>query len=57
MSINNLPRKIKIPEEIFNRHEELANIISDYLSDQYGFCHYGFDLELHVKNIKWDEED
>jgi len=36
--------------------------ISDFLSDKYGFCHYGFTYEetngkIHITNIKWDEEE
>lgn len=39
--------------------EEAADILSDWLSDTYGFCHYGFDYEIVdgtaiVSDIKWD---
>ena len=34
-----LPTEIEIPEEIVDEDE-----ISDYLSDQTGFCHYGFEV-------------
>lgn len=34
-----LPSEIEIPDDITDEEE-----ISDYLSDQTGFCHYGFDL-------------
>ena len=36
--------------------------ISDYLSNKYGFCHYGFTYEeegevITITNIEWDEEE
>lgn len=34
-----LPTEIDIPEGITDEEE-----ISDYISDETGFCHYGFDL-------------
>lgn len=39
--------------------DEAADILSDWLSDTYGFCHYGFDYEIVdgtviVSGIKWD---
>ena len=37
--LNKLPTGMKIPEYITDEDE-----ISDYLSDQTGFCHYGFEL-------------
>lgn len=41
-------------EEVF-----LSDAISDWLSDEYGFCHFGFDYEIEgdkirVYNIAWD---
>lgn len=35
-----LPTKLEIPKEL----EEDEEAISDYLSDETGFCHFGFDL-------------
>jgi hypothetical protein len=37
--LKQLPTEIEIPEEIVDEDE-----ISDYLSDQTGFCHYGFEV-------------
>lgn len=37
--LNQLPTEMKIPEDITDEEE-----ISDYLSDETGFCHYGFEL-------------
>ena len=42
--------------------DEREDAISDYLSDTYGFCHYGFcyeetDEQIHITNIEWDEEE
>lgn len=34
-----LPTEIEIPEDMTDEDE-----ISDYLSDETGFCHYGFEL-------------
>jgi hypothetical protein len=38
--------------------DEKVDIISDYLSDEYGFCHDGFDYEeldsIRIYNIEWD---
>lgn len=38
--LKELPKEIEIPEDM--EYDE----ISDYLSDQIGFCHFGFDVEL-----------
>lgn len=35
----NLPNDVEIPCDINDEDD-----ISDYLSDAYGFCHYGFEL-------------
>jgi len=40
----------------------LDDLISDWLSDTYGFTHFGFDYdvngdEVHVTNVQWDTED
>ncbi|MEY8422099.1 hypothetical protein AALB52_05010 [Lachnospiraceae bacterium 38-14] len=37
--LNQLPTEMEIPEGITDEEK-----ISDYLSDETGFCHYGFDL-------------
>lgn len=42
--------------------QEQEEAVSDYLSDTYGFCHYGFtyeetDGQIHITNIEWDEEE
>lgn len=73
-----LPKKVKIKfndlidnayleyEDIVEEDEDyLADAISDYLSDKYEYCHYGFDIEeidfekkvILVTNIKWDTSD
>lgn len=55
-------------DDIFEDEDELSDIVSDYLSDTFGFCHYGFDMErvynednepsqVIVSNIKWDTKD
>ena len=43
-----LPTEIEIPEKILedcDGEEEIAEAISDYISDETGFCHYGFEIE------------
>lgn len=37
--LKELPMEIKIPEGMTDEEE-----ISDYLSNETGFCHYGFEL-------------
>lgn len=48
---NYLPTEVEIPDEYATDPElledrvKLEEIISDWLSDEYGFCHDGFVLE------------
>ena len=46
--LKSLPTEIKIPDELLEGEDEdnYEDIISDYISDETGFCHYGFDLEV-----------
>ena len=30
----------------YDNEEELADFLSDWLSDEYGYCHKGFDFEV-----------
>lgn len=47
---DNLPTEVNIPEELIKGYDG-TNLdtyypdISDWLSDKYGFCHYGFEIE------------
>ena len=47
-----LPEEIEIPDEVIcdydpeEDYEELLDIISDYISDETGFCHNGFEVEI-----------
>lgn len=62
----NLPKEVDIDASIYgidlgSDESEIDEWVSDYLSDTYGFCHYGFDYELDkdnniikCSNIKWD---
>ena len=45
---NQLPKEIEIPEEVWEEYEEYQDedIISDYLSNDTGFCLFGFDLKV-----------
>lgn len=38
--LENLPKEIEIPEDIEDEDE-----ISDYITDETGFCHFGFEIE------------
>lgn len=61
-----LPHSVVISLKDLDFHpfeDDLDDLISDYLSDTYGFCHYGFDYEtdivagvIHVTDIFWDTE-
>ena len=48
--LNKLRKELSIDSDILsisdeNDREEVEEAISDYLSDTYGFCHYGFNFE------------
>lgn len=64
-----LPKEIEViirKEELESDdiEEELDEMISEYLSDEYGYCHNGFnyeitnehdeEFEIRIFNIKWD---
>lgn len=42
--LNELPTEIEIPEDMTDEDEIDEEEISDYLSDETGFCHNGFEL-------------
>lgn len=55
-------------DDLFEDEDYLSEIVGNRLSDTYGFCHYGFDMEkvynefnepsqVIVSNIKWDTTD
>ena len=59
----NLDVLVDEPEEVDDSWY-FDEVISDYLSDEYGFCHYGFDYTVdkdaglvHVTDIKWDTSE
>ena len=39
-----LPTEIEIPDYLVTDEDDLLNEVSDWLSDEYGFCHDGFEL-------------
>jgi len=58
----------EIEVENWGDEEEVGDAIGDYISDIFGYCHYGFDYELDtmdsgevkqiiVTDIKWDTSD
>ena len=55
-------------DDDYKDEESLADIVGDYLSDTYGFCHYGFEFEVLynefnepsevvVADIQWDVDN
>ena len=44
-----LPKEVEIPKDMsqsnFDDQDEWLDAIADWLSDEYGFCHFGFDVE------------
>lgn len=45
--LNELPTEMEIPkwlEDKFDRDNQYFEEISEWLSDQTGFCHFGFDI-------------
>jgi acetylornithine deacetylase/succinyl-diaminopimelate desuccinylase-like protein len=45
--LSTLPAEVEIPSNITDSAEDddIEEIISDWLSDTYGFCHNGFDIQ------------
>lgn len=44
-----LPEEVEVPERFLNgdyNNEELVEVISDWLSDEFGFMHYSFAVEF-----------
>lgn len=41
-----LPTEVDIPDEVVAEQEDYEDAISDWLSDEYGFCHYGYELTI-----------
>lgn len=49
----NLPREVEIPSEVISEDADIdeyiegyAEEVEDYLFDNYGFCVFGFNLEM-----------
>ena len=41
-----LPTGIEIPKDFISKNGEVdKDAVSDYISDETGFCHYGFEIE------------
>lgn len=63
-----LPERVSVTTEIIDEKwdmlddDEKCEAVSDFLSNRFGFCHYGFLYEeidgvVYVTNIEWDEEE
>ena len=48
--LKSLPKEIDITDEFdvndYEDEEQLLDDISDWLSDTYGYCHFGFDIKF-----------
>lgn len=72
----NLPKTVLISaselaldtDDIYKNEDELSDIVGNYLSDVYGFCHFSFNMrvaynennepsDVIVTNIQWDTTD
>lgn len=42
--------ELEIDDKFVNDEDELSEVICDYLSDEYGFCHFGFDYFIQGRN-------
>ena len=42
--LDELPNEVEIPDYLITDEDDLLDDISDWLSDEYGFCHFGFEL-------------
>lgn len=42
-ALASLPTEVEIPQDIADQDDDDA--ISDWLSDTFGFCHFGFGIE------------
>ena len=58
----NLPKELEIARPDINDLDEMNEYISNYLSDEYGFCVKSFNFEfdmskVYITEIDWDTED
>lgn len=42
--LSTLPTEVEIPSYLITDEDDSLEDISDWLSDEYGFCHNGFEL-------------
>lgn len=50
--LQDLPSEVEIPEGLYDAEE-----ISDFLSSEYGFCHFGIELHQTKKNEKKEKQN
>ena len=52
MILSELPKSItvEVPVDVTLNEDELMDFLSDLLSDETGWCHYGFDYTPEVVN-------
>lgn len=61
-SVKTTTKEIGIADDYNADDEEEEEAIGDWLSDKYGFCHYGFNFEIkdgniNITNIEWDTSE
>jgi hypothetical protein len=44
-----------LQDEDLELHQELADLINEYISNKTGYCHKGFTFQIEVSNIIWDK--
>lgn len=58
---DSLPQRITAPESLsisnFSSRDEMIDEISDWLSDEYGFCHTGFTVYPDITDASCHDED
>ena len=51
-----LPTEVEIPNYLITDDEDdLLDEVSDWLSDEYGFCHDGFELVNWKERLLWNQ--
>ena len=54
--LSTLPTEVEIPDYLITDDEDdLLDDVSDWLSDEYGFCHDGFELVNWKERLLWNQ--
>ena len=63
VEINELLDELELPDEVilteegngFRLSDEFVNSVNEYLSDEYGHCNGGWNVEIKISNIDWEK--